>query len=73
MDFQAIADMVMQQGVWCALFVYLFYTTQKTSKEREEKLTILLSQQGEQIKNIANTLDNINTRVDKIEDKIDVK
>ncbi len=72
MDLKAIMDMVMQQGVWCALFVYLFYTTQKTAREREDKLTILLSEQGKQIKNIANTLDSINTRVDKIEDKIDV-
>lgn len=72
MNIESIIELVMQQGVWCALFVYLFYSTQKTSKEREEKLTGLLYQQGKQIENIAHTLDNINERIDGIEERINV-
>lgn len=38
MDFQPILEAVLSQGVWCALFVWLFYTTNKESHEREERL-----------------------------------
>lgn len=77
MEFNTILDFVAQQGIWCALFVWLFYNTRQDSKKalekaqiREDKLMACLNEQGKQLENITKTLDTINSRVDDIEEKI---
>ena len=42
-----IIKMVITQGIFCALFVWLFYDTRKESKEREDKLMTYLEKTEE--------------------------
>lgn len=67
MDFSMIVDFVTQQGIWCALFVWLFYTSRKESLDRENKLTTIIEQHGEQLKQITDTLQSINNKIDTVE------
>lgn len=70
MDFQSIVDFITQQGIWCALFVWLFYTSRQESIRREAKLTCVIEEQGEKLGLIANTLNEISERLDKIENNL---
>ncbi len=67
MDFTIISDFVINNGIWCALFVWLFYTSRSESKERETRLTAIVETQGEKLTEISNTLSIISERIDKIE------
>lgn len=70
MNWDVVIDFVLQQGIWCALFVWLFFTSRKESKEREETLYKVVKEQGEQLKGIADTLDKMNDRIEQIEEII---
>ena len=77
MNWEVITDFVLQQGIWCALFVWLFFTSRKEAREREQELQGVIKEQGEQLKEVSNTLESINTnmekmsfRVEQIEEKI---
>ena len=70
MDFQMIIDWVATQGIWCALFVWLFYQTRKESNDREEKLTTIVESQGERLTQITETLSTMNERLDSVEEKL---
>lgn len=65
MDFTVIMEFVTQQGIWCALFVWLFYTSRQESITRETKLTSIIEAHSEQLKEIANALDSINNKIEK--------
>ena len=71
MDFQMIIDWVATQGIWCALFVWLFFQSKKEANERETKLMAIVEQQGDKLKDIANTLNNINERLATVEKEIE--
>ena len=71
MDFQMIIDWVATQGIWCALFVWLFYQSRKEANERETKLMVIVEQQGDKLKDIANTLNYINERLDIVDKEIE--
>lgn len=70
MDFQPILQAVLQQGVWCALFCYLFYTTNKESNEREERLNSIIENQKNILSEISNSLILLNERIEKVEEKL---
>lgn len=70
MDWNTIVDFILQQGIWCALFVWLFFTSRKESKEREETLYRIVQEQGEKLKEISYTLENINERMEKVEERL---
>lgn len=70
MDFQPILEAVLQQGVWCALFVWLFYTTNKESHEREERLHSIIENQKNVLCEISNSLILLNERIERVEDKL---
>lgn len=69
MEIEMIMEMVMQQGVWCALFVYLFISSQKKSDEREKQLMTLINSQGDKLERIAITLDKLNDDVEDLKTK----
>ena len=71
MDFQMIIDWVATQGIWCALFVWLFFQSKKEAIERETKLMAIVEQQGDKLKDIANTLNNISERLATVEKEIE--
>lgn len=70
MDFQPILQAVLQQGVWCALFCYLFYTTNKESSEREARLNSIIENQKNVLGEISNSLILLNERIERVEDKL---
>lgn len=66
MDVSVIVETLSNQGIWCVLFVWLFYTSRKESLERESKLTSIIEAHGEQLKEITETLDRINGKIEKM-------
>ena len=66
MDFQMVVDALMGQGIWCLLFVWLFYQSRKESLDRESKLTEIIESHGVQLKEITETLDRINGKIEKL-------
>lgn len=67
MDFSMVIDALATQGIWCLLFVWLFYTDRTDSKEREEKLQNIINEHGKQLERITDTLATINNKIDKLE------
>ena len=65
LDFQVIVDAVMSQGIWCAMFVWLFYTSRTEAKEREDKLTSIIDSHSERLAQITETLAVINEKIDR--------
>ncbi len=59
MDLQALLELVMGQGVFAALFIWLFFTYQKESREREERLMSIVDSQAEKLEKISLTLEKI--------------
>lgn len=59
MEVNAIVEMVMGQGVFAALFIWLFFTYQKESREREERLMSIVDSQAERLEKISQTLEKI--------------
>lgn len=59
MDLQALLELVMGQGVFAALFIWLFFTYQKESREREERLMSIVDTQAEKLEKISLTLEKI--------------
>lgn len=70
MDFNMILEAISTQGIWCLLFVYLFYETRKESANRETKLQGIITEQGIQLKEIAETLEAINAKITRVEDEL---
>lgn len=69
MDFSMILEGVASQGIWCALFVYLFYTSREESKGREARLMSVIESYNEKLAKITDTLDVINGKIDKYHGK----
>ena len=69
MDFQIIVDAVMNQGIWCALFVWLFYTSRTEATERENRLTEIIDNHSEKLAQITETLNTINEKIDRYHSK----
>lgn len=70
MNWEVITDFILQQGIWCALFVWLFFTSRKEAREREQELQGIIKEQGEQMEDISKTLQCINTKIEQIEEII---
>ena len=69
MDFSMIVESLTNQGIWCALFVWLFYVSRTESKERESKLLQVIESYNEKLEKITDTLDTINNKIDKYHGK----
>lgn len=61
MDLEPIMEMIMNQGIWCALFCYLFYSVRKESKEDKDQLMDLLNTQSEKLKDITTALEKLSS------------
>ena len=66
MDVQMLIDALMGQGIFCVLFVWLFYNSRKESLDRENRLTEIIESHGIQLKEITETLDRINGKIEKL-------
>ncbi len=63
MDVGQITDMIMNQGIWCALFCYLFYSVRKESKDDKAQLMELLNLQSEKLSEITAALENLSNKI----------
>lgn len=53
------------QGIWCLMFVYLFYNTQRRNDEREKRYNGIVEEQSKKLQEISVTLEKINNKLDK--------
>lgn len=69
MEFQQILDIVLNQGVFAVLFVWLFYDSRKDAAEREDRLMELINDQGEKLSIMSENLAAINQKIDFLSHK----
>lgn len=67
---QTILQYATNYGIWCVLFIYLFYSQQKQNAEREKQLNGIIERQGETLKEISLTLANMNVRLERVEESV---
>lgn len=70
MDFNMIIEAISTQGIWCLLFVYLFYTTRQESAAREKEYQTIMLKYGDQLKEITDTLEKISNKLNDVEDEL---
>lgn len=69
-----ILKMVISQGIFAVLFVWLFFDTRKESKAREEKLQSIINKNQEVISELAekfNVVEDIQEDVSEIKIKLE--
>lgn len=67
MEIQNILELVLNQGVWCALFVYFYWNTDKKNSEREAAYQSMIAAQTEKLGEVSETLKAIDTRLSCLE------
>ena len=71
---KTILEVALQQGIWAALYIYLFFRMLKDNAQREEKYQGMISTLSNSIlkgvNNIQNRLDDISQTCKKQEDGI---
>lgn len=60
---QTIIEVALQQGLWAALYIYLFFRMLKENAAREEKYQAMIDSLNT---NIAEGIENIQTRLDAL-------
>lgn len=72
-DLNAIWEMIIQNGVFAGLFVWLLFDSKKDSKNREERLLNHIERQGEALDKVTDTIERMDIRLSRIEEKVDKK
>lgn len=60
---QTIIEIALQQGLWAALYIYLFFRMLKENAAREEKYQAMIDSLNT---NIAEGIENIRSRLDAL-------
>ncbi len=64
---QGILEAALQQGIWAALYIYLFFKMLKQNEQRETQYQVMIEKlSGE----IAEGIENIEMRLDDIESSL---
>ena len=58
---ESILEVALQQGIWAALYIYLFFRMLRENAQREEKYQQMIDTLN---KNIQTGIDNIQNRLD---------
>ena len=58
---ESILEVALQQGIWAALYIYLFFRMLKENAQREEKYQQMIDTLSQ---NIQTGIDNIQNRLD---------
>ena len=58
---ESILEVALQQGIWAALYIYLFFRMLRENAQREEKYQKMI---GTLSQNIRTGIDNIQSRLD---------
>ena len=68
--FQGILEVALQQGIWAALYIYLFFRMLKQNEQREEQYQTIIKNLSDEIvegiESIEERLDNIESALPKI-------
>lgn len=64
---QNIIEIALKQGIWAGLYIYLFFRMLKQNEKREEQYQATI---GKLSGNIQNGIENIQCRLDNLEEKI---
>ncbi len=65
MDWKAIFEVALSNGIFCFLFCFLFWYVIKQNAEREKQLQNLISDYNHELKKISETLIKIQEKLDK--------
>ena len=68
--FDAGIQAIVQQGIWCILFIILFVFTIKRNSAREEKYETILNEQSKSLTEITQTLNTINNKIDNLNKEV---
>jgi hypothetical protein len=71
MDLNQLFELLNTNTVFGGLFVYLFYYTITTAKERENKLMVFLNDMREEFSKLSANFGHIEKDVDEIKKKLD--
>ena len=63
---KGILEVALQQGIWAALYIYLFFRMLKENAQREEKYQGMIEKLSQ---NIQTGIDNIQSRLDDMAQK----
>lgn len=69
MDVNAIIDIVMNQGIWCVLFVYFYITQQNRNAEREERYLSQIDKFSQALEKINDNLTEVKQEMAIMKDK----
>ena len=64
LDVTSLLEAALQQGIWAALYIYLFFRMLKENASREERYQNMIDRLSS---NIENGIENIQNRLDAIE------
>ena len=64
LDVTSLLEAALQQGIWAALYVYLFFRMLKENASREERYQNMIDRLSS---NIENGIENIRNRLDAME------
>ncbi len=64
---KGIIEVALQQGIWAALYIYLFFRMLKENAEREKQYQTIISQLSDEIQE---GLENIQNRLEAIEENL---
>lgn len=70
MDFNAIIELAIHQGIWCVMFIWLLFDSRSKAEHREERLLEKLDYYNDALAENTKTLEGINTRVERIETEL---
>lgn len=68
---QSILDAALGQGIWCGLFVYLFWDSRRRNETREKELMQIISKYGDNFKEITDILSKMKDEISGV--KIDLE
>ena len=68
---QGILDVALGQGIWCALFIYFFWYTQKRNETREKEYRDIIAKYGDNFKEITEILSKMKEEISGV--KIDLE
>ena len=64
LDVTSLLEAALQQGIWAALYIYLFFRMLKENASREERYQNMIDRLSS---NIENGIENIQNRLDTME------
>ena len=67
LDVTSLLEAALQQGIWAALYIYLFFRMLKENASREERYQNMIDRLSS---NIENGIENIQNRLDAMEKRL---